>query len=286
MTLLPTVTTRFPVFNLWIQRPFSCEGYQFTPAGGFAGYQERLRRVLASPDHVHTVDVTREAGDGEAAPGALLWDSGERIDDLMLLLSLGQGRSIHYREAHWAGPSGNDGGGESVHRSFGGGAMFRGEQAVSPFEIEEYLTGAFSYLRLPQWVEDRGFATGAHWYLESLAAPHPDIRSVAAWNGMMAVVKRYFKGGWEGTDASSPVTLLLAFRDAHEYDFILDEQPELWQELSRDCLERHPQHRYLSARHSKIYTHKLQLVLLLTLLDMVGLREFSRRESLLRDIRR
>lgn len=279
-----SVITRYAVHNLWIQRPFTCEGYQFTPAGGFAGYQERLRRVLASPDHVHTVDVTRDAGPGAAAPAALLWDSGERIDDLMLLLSLGQGRSVHYREVRRAGGA-EDGEGE-VQRSYLGGAMYRGEQAVSPFEIEDYLTTAFSYLKLRDWVDDRGFATGAHWYLESLAAPHPDLRSVCAWNGLQAVVKRYFKGGWEGTEASSPVTLLLAYRDAHEYDFILEEQPELWLELARDCLERHPHHRYLSARHAKIYTRKLQLVLLLTLLDMVGLREFSRRESLLRDIRR
>ncbi len=39
------VTTEYPVYNLWIQRPFELEGYAFTPAGGMAGSPDFARRA-------------------------------------------------------------------------------------------------------------------------------------------------------------------------------------------------------------------------------------------------
>lgn len=284
MRAMPSVArVEYPVYNLWIQRPFEFEGYAFTPAGGMDGYQERVREMLATPEDCHTVDVVRDTAASKFAPLSCLGNSGDAIEDYLLLLSLGQGRNVHYREARFT----NDEGEVEVSHSYTGRALARGEQAISPFEVEDYLSTAMHRLRLPGWVEDRGFTSGAFWYLESLAAPNLEVRFVSAWNGMMAIVHRYFQGKWEGTgEASSPSLLFLAFRDAHECDFVMDEHPEIWEELSKDFLRRHPNTRLFSARHASLYTRKLQLVLLLVLLDLAGTTEFARRESVLKDIRR
>ena len=286
-TPMRTITTEYPVHNLWIQRPFELEGYSFTPSGGMAGYQERVLELLASPEDTHTVDVLRKAEEGAAAPPAILWESGELIDDYLTLLSFAQGRSVHYREARWTASEADQAVAQGVHHRHIGRALLRGEQAISPFEVEPFLRDALLYLRLPGWVEDKGFASGVHWYLESLAVTQHELRFVCAWHGIMALVHRYFQGGWEGTgEASSASLLLLAFREAHEYDFVLDEHPPIWEELSKDFLNRHSGNRYFSARHAYVYARKLQLALLLALLDMVGTSAFSRRDSILRDIRR
>ncbi len=273
----------YPVYNLWIQRPFEIEGYEFMPAGGMDGYQERIRELLATPEDAHTVTVTRDASRHRLPPLSCIWATGDAIDDYLLLLSVGQGRNVHYKEARFTTEDGES----EVSRQYTGRGLGRGEQAISPFEVEEFLQNAIKRIRIPGWVEDRGFASGAFWYLESLTAPNIEIRFVSAWNGFMAIVHRYFQGKWEGTgDASSATLLAQAFRDAHEYDFIMDEHPGLWEELSKDFLRRHPNARRFSARHASIYTRKLQLALLLILLDLAGSTSFTRRESILKDIRR
>jgi len=284
MRAMPTVArVEYPVYNLWIQRPFEFEGYTFTPAGGMDGYQERVRGMLATPEDCHTVDVVRDTTATKFAPLSCLCNSGDAIEDYLLLLSVGQGRNVHYKQARFCHEDGT----EEVTHCYTGRGLARGEQAISPFEVEDYLSTAVHRCRLPGWVEDRGFVSGAFWYLESLVAPNLEIRFVSAWNGMMAIVHRYFQGKWEGTgEASSPSLLFLAFRDAHEYDFVLDEHPEIWHELSQDYLRRHPNARLFSGRHASLYTRKLQLVLLLVLLDLAGTTEFARRDSVLRDIRR
>ena len=281
------VTTTYPVYNLWIQRPFEIEGYAFTPVGGMEGYQERLREMLATSDNVHTVDVVRTAQEGDATVQAYLWDSGELIEDLMVLLSLAQGRSVHYQNAPWVTRDGDAIVAQGAHRQYFGRAVLRGEQAISPFEIDSYLESALKYIHHPGWVVDRGFGTAAQWYLESLSVASHELRFVCVWHGMSALVQRYFHGHWEGTGEEDNMSMLfLAFRDAHEYDFILDQHPPIWLEISKDLLGRHPSRRVFPSRQVFIYTRKLQIVLLLSLLDLVGYGDFARRENLLRDVRR
>lgn len=281
------IITQYPVYNLWIQRPFELEGYAFTPTGGMVGYQERLRVLLATPEDSHTVDVVRQAHEGDAPPAARLWESGCDLDDILTLLSVGQGRSVHYKEARWATREGDQVVASGVQRQYTGRALLRGEQAVSPFEVEPYLQQVLARLQTPGWPEDTGFAAGAFWYLESLAVPHYEQRYLSAWHGLLALVRRYFQQHPRGAeDGRSPAELVLAYRDAHEYDFVLEEHPSMWEELSQDFLARHPRDRIFSPRHAYIFARKLQLVLLMALLHLAGSPDFARRASLIRDIRR
>ena len=282
-----TVTTTYPVYNVWIQRPFELEGYTFTPSGGMAGYQERLRVLLASPEDSQTVEVVRQAEEGMAAAPAYLWEGGTAIDDLLLLMSVGQGRNVHYKEAIWTTYEEDQAVASGVTHQYTSRALIRGEQAVSPFEIEPFLQEALAKVRTPGWLEDTGFASGAFWYLGSLAAADHEVRYLSAWHGMMALVRRFFqRGEGKGEDGRAPAELILALRDARGYDFILDEHPAVWEEMSRDFLVRHPRDRLFTVRHGYIYALKLQLVLVMTLLDLAGTSDVARRESLLRRIRR
>lgn len=281
------VVTEYPVYNLWVQRPFELDGYAFTPAGGMAGYQERIRQVLASPEDVHTVDVERTAEQGTQPDAGVLIEGGNALDDWLALLSLAQGRSVHYREARWTVREGEGVVSRGVNRSYTGRELLRGEQAVSPFEVEPFLRTATERVRRPEWLDTTAFASGLFWYLDSLGASVHEVRYLAAWRGLMALVRRYFQGRGEGqAGGRTPAELVLAFRDAHEHDFILDEHPPIWEELHNDFVFRHPKDRFFTSRHAYIYARKLQLVLVLALLDMAGTRDFARRGSLLRDIRR
>ena len=281
------VTTEYPVYNLWIQRPFELEGYTFTPAGSMAGYQDRVRQLLASAEDSQTVDVLRRTHEGDNAVPAHLWESGCALDDFLTLLSFGQGRNIHYKEARWRACEDDQMVGQGVQRHYIGRALIRGEQAISPFEIEPFLQQAVGKIRIPGWLEDTGFSSGVFWYLESLAVPNYELRYVSAWHGFVAVVGRYVQQSASAQENGQPnAELILAFRDAHQYDFILDDHPPVWEELSRDFLQRHPRDRIFSSRHAYIYGRKLQLVLLLVLLDLAGTPDFARRASLIRDIRR
>ena len=282
-----TVTTEYPVYNVWIQRPFEFDGYAFMPSGGMDGYQERLRVLLASPEDSQTIQVTRNAEEGAAATPSYLWDGGTAIDDFMLLFSVGQGRNVHYKEAIWTAREGEQTVATGVTKQYTSRALVRGEQAVSPFEVEPYLQKAVERVRTPGWLDDTAFTSGAFWYIESLSSVNYEVRYLSAWNGLMALVRRFFlKSGEGGGDAASPGEMILAYRDANEYDFILDQHPPLWEELAKDFLVRHPRERFFIPRDAYIQARKLQFVLLLSLLHLVDFGQVARRDHIMRAIRR
>src|SRR5688572_14091847 len=120
------ITTDYPVYNVWIQRPFEFEGYSFTPSGGMDGYQERLRVMLASPEDSQTIDVTHVTEEGTAATSACLWEGGTAIDDYMLLFSVGQGRNVHYKAAQWVAKEGEAMVASGENRQYTSRALVRG----------------------------------------------------------------------------------------------------------------------------------------------------------------
>lgn len=281
-----TVITQFPIWNIWIQRPFTFAGYEFMPIGGLAGYAELTRQLLATPDDVCTVMVTRTVEEGAPADAAVLWESGRRIDDIMLLFSVGQGRNVHWRQAEWRVMDG----GEEVERGRQANYTLRGaafgERAISPFEAEVYLANAEPIITQPGWAERTGYTTAGLWYLASLNAPVLDQRFLTAWAGLDLLAQRELGAGELPTDLEAAVAQVLQWRDVRQYDYITDDLVNRWVILRDDFAVRRPEERIFTPRLASIFTRKLQWCLLLALLDLTGMAGFARRDSVLRDIRR
>lgn len=305
------IVTEYPVWNLWIQRPIELGEYAFTPAGGRDGYQEHIRRLLASPDDELTVMVRREVPEGTLAPPAVLWDSGTLLDDCMTLLSFGQGRSVHYREARWELRDGEKVLATGEDPWYVGRALARGERAISPFEVEGFLAGALETIHQPEWVRDTGFGAVVGWYLQSISVSNIEVRFLSAWwaletlfvcslgsslppqrdwldSPLLVGSPTFGEAHPEGGESSAEgrKRLLGRFRSVKGWEYLTDDLIELWTEIQVDYLQRPPPERIFTARQVYIAARKLQLGLLLALLDMVGTSDFARRESVLRDIRR
>lgn len=281
-----TVVTQFPIWNIWVQRPLSFAGYDFMPIGGLDGYAELTRQLLATPEDVCTVTATRTAPEGAPLDAAVLWDSGRRIDDIMLLFAVGQGRNVHYRTAEWRVLEGEAEveRGRQANYTLRGSAF--GERAISPFEAEVYLQNAEPHITQPGWAERTGYTTAALWYLTSLNAPQLDQRFLSAWQGITLLARRHLGTGELATEVEASEGLLLQWRDARNYDYITDDFVNRWVVLNDDFAVRRPDERVFTPRLASIFTRKLQWCLLFGLLDLTGMANFARRDSVLRDIRR
>jgi hypothetical protein len=281
-----TVTTQFPIWNIWVQRPFTFAGYEFMPIGGLVGYADLTRQLLSSPDDVCTVTATRTAEEGAPLDAAVLWDSGRRIDDVMLLFSVGQGRNVHWRQAEWRIVDGE----EEVEHGRQANYLLRGaafgERAVSPFEAEALLFNAEPIITQPGWTQRTGFTTAGLWYLASLNAPVLDQRFLTAWAGLELLTLRAMGTDELDPDLAAIEGTILRWRDARQYDYITDDLVNRWVILRDDFAVRRPVERIFTPRLASIFTRKLQWCLLMALLDLVGMANFARRDSVLRDIRR
>lgn len=280
------MVTEYPVWNAWIQRPFDLAGYTWTPFGGMAGYAELTRQLLASPEDVRTLTVSQTLPEGASAEPALLWDSGLRLDDCLLLLSLGQGRSVHWRQASWELREGETVLERGVQTNFTNRSLAHGERAISPFEVEPYLAGALPITGEPGWPQRTGFVPAVYWYLQSISSAVPDLQFLGAWQALDLLARRDQAGAEAPGDAQTVAELVLRCRSARGWDFLTDDFISRWAELSHDFTLRRPEHRVFPSRHAYLLTRKLQLSLLLVLLEMVGMSAFARRDSLLRHIRR
>ena len=281
-----TVVTLCPVWNAWIQRPFELAGYHWMPNGGMDGYAELTRQLLASPEDVCTVTVTQVALEGSPPQPALLWDGGYRLDDLLLLLSVGQGRSVHWRQAAWELRDGETVVQSGTIPNYTNRTLANGEGPISPFEAEPFLAAALQKITQAGWAADTGFMPAAHWYLQSISSPVPEVRFRSAWNAVESLTRRDQEIAEASAGVEAIAEALLHFRTGHAWDFITDDFVSRWAELLRDFVARHPDGRMFPPRHAYILTRKLQLCLLLILLEMAGTRDFARRESVLRAIRR
>lgn len=305
-----TVLTEYAIWNLWIQHPFELGEYFFMPAGGRDGYQEHIRRLLASPEDEPTVMVQREVPQGTPATPAVLWDSGTMLDDCTSLLSLGQGRSVHYREARWKLREGEKVLAEGSAPWYEGRTMARGERAISPFEVEGFLTRGLETIHQPAWVAQTGFGTALGWYLYSISVSNIEVRFLSAWRGLETLRSCCGDPSCErgrgqpappllvplpagesqleegATYSEKRRRLLERFRSGGGWVYLTDDLIAGWTEISNDYLHRLPQDRVFTPRQVYIAARKLQFGLLLILLEMAGTPDFARRESVLRDIGR
>lgn len=286
LRIVRVVVTEYPVWNVWIQRPFDLGGYAWMPYGGMAGYAELTRQLLASPEDVRTITVTHTAPAGTPPEPASLWDSGGRLDDFLLLLSLGQGRSVHWRQATWELRDGETVVEKGVQPNATNRTMAHGERAISPFEVEPFLRAALEIISQPGWSQRTGFVPAVYWYLESISSPVLDVRYLAAWHGLEVLARRDQGTQEAPEEAQALVEMVLRFRSEHGWDFMTDDAISRWAELYADVALRRPDDRIFPPRHAYLLTRKLQLSLLLVLLELVGTQDFARRDSVLRDIRR
>ncbi|MBM2826174.1 MAG: hypothetical protein HW403_238 [Dehalococcoidia bacterium] len=278
-------TTRYPIWNLWIARPLESCGYTFTPVDD---YDNAVRTLLASPEDFQTVIATKETPEGAQDETALLWDSGRRIDDLMVLFSLAQGRNIHYREAHWKIMDGEKVVSSGVNYNYMGRALAQGDRAITPFEIYWFLERAIPIATQPGWAADNGFTPAVFWYLDSLTQSVVELRYMTAWMGVQSLASRHAqKTGLSASNGGADmIEALTSFRDDNQMPYISDQLIEFCIELANDFTSRASEDRFFTHRLAYIYTRKLQLTLEMTLLEMLGAGGFARRDSVLRDIRR
>ncbi len=276
--------TEYPVWNLWVHRPLEMEGgYTFSPG---ENNEEVVRALLDKPDDQLTVTVTREAPESEPEPPALLWDSGKRIDDYMLLFSLAQGRNVHYREVRSRISEDDNVVSEGKTSNYTLRTPINGDRPVTPFELLWFLDRCKETVLQPGWAADTGFIPAILWYLDSLSHPVVELRFVSAWLGLQALASRYSRKAG-GVDHSDSMKMLEAYRASSEgLGYLTDTLIEFWSEMSQDYLLRLPEERFFTQRHLYIYTRKLQLSLELALMESVGAGGFARRESVLRSIRR
>lgn len=275
--------TEYPIWNLWVHRPLEMDGgYTFSPG---ENNEEVVRALLDEPDDQLTVTATRQAPESDPEPPALLWDSGKRIDDYMLLFSLAQGRNVHYRHIRWSILDDESIMSEGVTNNYSLRTPINGDRPVTPFELMWFVDRCKETVLQPGWAVDTGFIPAIFWYLDSLSHQVVELRFVSAWLGLQALASRYSRKA--SGNHSDPMKMLTAYRDSREgLGYLTDYLIEFWYELSQDYLTRLPEERYFTDRHSYIYTRKLQLSLELALLESLGAGGFARRESVLRNIRR